>query len=127
MIGASGNGTPRAAKSAWQLAIRLPVTGVWHGSTKPGDADRYVRHIRQNVIPELQAIDGFRGVQLLRRARGDRVDFTVITTWTSLDAISRFSGADPDAAVVAPEAQAILTAYDRRVAHYDIVETGPAE
>ena len=72
---------------------------------------------------ELTAIDGFRGVQLLRRARGDRVDFTVITTWDSLDAICGFAGADPEAAIVAPEAQEILTAYDRRVAHYDVVET----
>lgn len=99
------------------------IARVWHGTTKPGDADRYVRHLRQSVIPELHAIDGFRGVQLLRRARGDRVDFTVITTWASLEAIVRFAGADAEAAVIAADAQAILTAYDRRAAHYDIVDT----
>ena len=99
------------------------IARVWHGSTKPADADRYVAHLRQNVLPELTAIDGFRGVQLLRRARGDRVDFTVITTWDSLGAICGFAGADSEAAVIAPEAHEILTAYDRRVAHYDVVET----
>src|SRR2546425_45439 len=99
------------------------IARVWHGSTKPADADRYVAHLRQTVLPELTAIDGFRGVQLLRRARGDRVDFTVITTWESLEAICRFAGQDPEAAVVAPEAQEILTAYDRRVAHYDVLNT----
>jgi len=98
------------------------IARVWHGSTKPADAERYIAHLRQTVMPELRAIDGFRAVQLLRRARGDRVDFTVITTWTSLDAISRFAGTDPEVAVVAPEAQAILTAYDRRVAHYDVID-----
>ena len=70
------------------------IARVWHGSTKPADADRYVAHLRQNVLPELTAIDGFRGLQLLRRARGDRVDFTVITTWDSLGAICGFAGAD---------------------------------
>jgi heme-degrading monooxygenase HmoA len=99
------------------------IARVWHGSTKPADADRYIAHLQQNVVPGLNGIEGFRGVQLLRRARGDRVDFTVITTWESLEAIVRFAGADPEVAVVAPEAQAILTAYDRRAAHYDIVDT----
>jgi len=98
------------------------IARVWHGSTRPGDADRYVSHLQQNVLPELQKIDGFQGVQLLRRARGDRVDFCVITTWSSLDAICAFSGSDPEVAVVAPEAQAILTAFDRRAAHYDVVD-----
>lgn len=99
------------------------IARVWHGSTRPVDADRYVSHLRQHVVPALDAIDGFRGVHLLRRARGDRVDFTVITMWESLEAIGRFAGKDPEVAVVAPEAQAILTAYDRRVAHYDVVES----
>jgi heme-degrading monooxygenase HmoA len=98
------------------------IARVWHGSTRPADADRYMSHLRQNVLPELDAIDGFRGVQVLRRSRGDRVDFIVMTTWESVEAIARFAGVDPEAAVVAPEAQAILTAYDRRAAHYELVE-----
>ena len=102
--------------------MRRMIARVWHGSTRPSDADRYIAHLRQNVFPELKAIEGFRGVQLLRRARGDRVDFTVITTWESLDAIRRFAGADSEVAVVAPEAQAILTSYDRRAAHYEILD-----
>ena len=97
------------------------IARVWHGSTRPADADRYVAHLRQNVVPELRGIEGFRGVQLLRRARGDRVDFIVTTMWESVEAIARFAGTDPEMAVVAPEAQAILTLYDRRAAHYDVV------
>jgi heme-degrading monooxygenase HmoA len=99
------------------------IARVWHGSTRPADADRYVAHLRQNVVPELRGIEGFRGVQLLRRARGDRVDFIVMTMWESVEAIAKFAGADPEVAVVAPEAQAILTSYDRRAVHYDVVLT----
>ena len=84
-------------------------------------ADRYVAHVQESVIPGMQSIDGFRGVQVLKRPRGDRVDFTVITMWTSIDAILRFAGADAEVAVVAPEAQALLTEYDRRAQHYDVV------
>ena len=52
-----------------------------------------------------------------------RVEVVTGATTDSLDAICGFAGADPEAAIVAPEAQEILTAYDRRVAHYDVVET----
>ena len=99
------------------------IARVWHGSTSPADADRYVTHLRQNVFPELSAIAGFRGVQLLRRVREGSVDFVVTTTWESLDAIRRFAGPDTEAAVIAPEAQAILTSYDRRAVHYEFVTT----
>jgi heme-degrading monooxygenase HmoA len=99
------------------------IARVWHGSTRPADADRYVSHLRRNVFHELSAIAGFRGVQLLRRADEESVDFVVITTWESLDAIRRFAGTDAEAAVIAPEAQAILASYDRRAVHYEIVVT----
>jgi heme-degrading monooxygenase HmoA len=98
------------------------IARVWHGSTRPADADRYVSHLRRNVVPELTAIAGFRGVQILRRVREDRVDFIVMTTWESVEAIVRFAGADAETAVIAPEAQAILTSYDPRAAHYELVE-----
>jgi heme-degrading monooxygenase HmoA len=103
--------------------MALMIARVWHGSTRPADADRYVSHLRRNVFPELSAMAGFRGVQLFRRLREDSVDFVVTTTWESLDAIRRFAGPAAEAAVIAPEAQAILTSYDRRAVHYDVVLT----
>jgi heme-degrading monooxygenase HmoA len=99
------------------------IARVWRGSTRAADADRYVSHLRRNVLRELTAIDGFRGVQVLRRPGEDRIDFVVTTTWESVEAIAKFAGADPEVAVVAPEAQAILTSYDRRAVHYEIVPT----
>jgi heme-degrading monooxygenase HmoA len=44
-----------------------------------------------------------------------------VTRWRSLDAVRAFAGADPDAAVVEPEAAAVLTRYDARVKHYEVV------
>jgi len=48
------------------------------------------------------------------------VDFTVITLWESIDAIRRFSGNDPELAVVPPAAQALLASYDDRASHWDV-------
>jgi len=49
---------------------------------------------------------------------------TVITWWESLDAIARFSGGDVEAAVVPPEAQALLTSWDARAVHWEVVDIG---
>jgi len=40
--------------------------------------------------------------------------------WQSLDAVRAFAGADIEAAVVEPEARAVLASFDSRVSHYTI-------
>ena len=49
------------------------IARVWHGSTKPADADRYVVHLRQNVLPELRAIAGFRGERAISILYGAKI------------------------------------------------------
>ena len=43
------------------------IARIWNGSTRDVDADRYLTHLRRHVIPELASIDGYRGIQVLRR------------------------------------------------------------
>jgi heme-degrading monooxygenase HmoA len=50
----------------------------------------------------------------------------VVTFWRSAEAVRAFAGDDPEQAVVADEAAALLTDFDRRVRHYEVVaEDGP--
>lgn len=58
---------------------------------------------------------------LLERSILPAVEIMVITFWRSSDAIRRFAGADLDEAVVAEEAVGLLTQFDRRVRHYEVV------
>jgi hypothetical protein len=53
------------------------------------------------------ATEGNRGVQLLRRADGERIEFVTITLWESLEAVGRFAGAEPDRAVFYPRGRAV--------------------
>jgi len=57
---------------------------------------------------------------LLERAIPGAVEIIVLTFWQSLDLIRGFAGADLEGAVVAEEAAALLTQFDRRVRHYDV-------
>jgi heme-degrading monooxygenase HmoA len=95
------------------------IARLWRGTAADRrNADAYVRHLKTNVVPELKSIAGYREVRLLRREH----EFLVITFWDSMEAVRRFAGADPDRAVVEPEACAVLVDYDDFVRHYEVVE-----
>ncbi len=99
---------------------------LWHGWTTVGDAPRYQEHLREETFPELRTIDGYVDGYLLRRDSGDRVDFTVLTLWESLDAIRAFAGDDYETAVVPDAARRALRGFDERVTHHEVV-LGPRE
>ena len=99
------------------------IARVWKGWASQASADAYAERFRTTVREELRGIEGFVEAKLLRRAVGDEVEFVVVTSWRSLDAIRRFAGADFETAVVSPRAQALLTRYEDRVAHFEEVFT----
>lgn len=73
------------------------------------------------MVPTLRKVRGYVGAVLLQRTTFGTVEIIVITWWRSLDAIRRFAGTDPEEAVVADEAASILTQFDRRARHYELV------
>jgi heme-degrading monooxygenase HmoA len=97
------------------------IARIWHGWTTPEQADAYEEFLRTKMFPSIHQIDGFVGADLLRRDDGDEVAFITITRFDSLDAVRRFAGADFEAAVVEPEAKALLSRFDKRSQHYEIV------
>lgn len=99
------------------------IARLWRAAAPtPAAADAYQRHVTTQVFPALRAIAGHRGAQVLRREEGARAEFLVLTFWDSMDAIRRFAGADPERAVVEPEARAVLAGYDDFVRHYEVQE-----
>lgn len=100
------------------------VARVWRGVARQGDsADQYLVHLREHVLPQLQRLAGFRGAQVLRCRRSDGDEFMVTTFWESVEAIRAFAGADVEAAVVAPEAKALLGEFAERAVHYEVLES----
>ena len=97
------------------------IARTWRGATEPANADAYILHLRDRTLPLLTDIPGYRGAYVLRHTSGSRVEFTVVTLWDSLSAIRAFAGADAGAAVVPPEARALLASYDDRAVHWDVV------
>jgi heme-degrading monooxygenase HmoA len=93
----------------------------WSAVATPAGADAYVAYARGALLPALGRLEGCRGALVLTRREGDTTKVTVLTLWDSMAAIQRFAGADVTAAVVEPEAQALLTRFDARVEHFDVL------
>ena len=96
------------------------IARVWSGTASETNATAYLAHLRERTFPELRSMAGHRGAFVLRRTEASQVRFTVITLWESVDAIRRFAGDDPEAAVVPAEARVLLMSFDRRAVHWDV-------
>jgi heme-degrading monooxygenase HmoA len=95
------------------------IMRVWHGFTKPEDADEYERMLRVEILPGIHRIRGYGGAWLLRRSAGAEVEFVTITTWDSWAAIEEFAGRGRTASVIHPKAARLLTRHDAESVHFD--------
>ncbi len=94
---------------------------IWHGWTTRENASKYEAMLRADVLPGIHRVKGYRGARLLRRNRGDEVEFVTITVFDDLNAVKEFAGSDYEVAVIAPGAEKLLTRCDARSAHYEEV------
>ena len=99
------------------------ISRHWRGVARAAEADTYVRHLQHDTFPQLSRIPGFVSASILRRTAAAGVEFLVVTTWQSMEAIRQFAGEAADTAVVPPAVQAMMVEYDRAVAHYQVVDT----
>lgn len=100
------------------------VARIWHGYTHPSKADLYESLLRNEIFHgiEQRKINGFKGIQLLRRPLADEVEFITIMWFEHIDAVKQFAGEDHEKAVVPPEAQQLLNHYDQTSQHYEVLE-----
>jgi heme-degrading monooxygenase HmoA len=95
------------------------IARLWHGWARGANADRYEALLRAEILPGIHRIEGFLGAYLLRRDADEEIEFVTVTLWQSLDAVRAFAGEDYEAAVVPPEARALLSRFDERSTHYE--------
>jgi len=100
------------------------ITRIWHGWTTLPNAQAYEKLLRTEIFQGIvtRHIEGFRGIDLLRRSHPDEVEFVTIMWFDSLAAVQAFAGPDYELAVVPSAARALLRRFDARSAHYDTIE-----
>jgi heme-degrading monooxygenase HmoA len=98
------------------------IARLWSARTTKTQSTKYLEHFWQSVVPSLRTFQGYLSSSVLVRSHGDSVEILVTTVWQSIEAIDSFAGSDRETAVVASEAAALLTDYDRRVRHYEVAQ-----
>ena len=97
------------------------IARIWHGWTAPENADAYEDFLRTKMFPSIHRVPGYLGADLLRSNGPDEVAFVTITRFESLAAVKEFAGEDYERAVVEPEARQLLSRFDKRSQHYEVV------
>ena len=101
------------------------ISRIWHGWTRPENADAYEQLLRMEIFPGIQArrIPGYMGIQLHRRDSGGEVEFVTIMWFDSIESVRAFAGPDYETSVVPPKARALLSRFDARSQHYQVIES----
>jgi heme-degrading monooxygenase HmoA len=105
----------------------VTICRLWRGWATPQNADAYERIVRGEVIPGIEArrIPGFKHIDLMRRIDGEEVEFLTLMWFDSLDAVKAFVGDDHEVAHVPEPARAVLSRFDQRVAHFEVLDRRP--
>ncbi len=103
------------------------ISRIWHGWTTHANADKYETLLKEEIFVGIQNrhIHGFKSIQLLRREIGPEVEFITIMLFDSLDAVREFAGEDYEVAVVPPKARVVLSRFDERSRHYEVIAERP--
>ena len=103
------------------------ICRIWRGWTTSENAAAYERVVRTQVIPgiEARAIPGFLHIDLMRRELDGEVEFQTIMWFDALESIRAFVGEDYAVSHVPEAARAVLSHFDERAAHYEVIDRRP--
>lgn len=96
------------------------IARTWRGVTPEAKADQYLDYLKETGVKDYAATEGNRGVMVLRRVRGGRAEFLLISLWDSPEAVRKFAGDDVERAVFYPEDEDYLLAWETRVEHHEV-------
>jgi len=107
-----------------RIGCGFMICRMWRGWTTKDNAEAYERVVRGEVIPGIEArrIPGFRSIDLVRRERDHDVEFMTLMWFDTIDSVKAFMGADYETAHVPPQAQTVLADFDKRSAHYEVLD-----
>lgn len=106
----------------------MTVCRLWRGWASPANADAYERVLREQVIPQMieaRGIRGFRHIDVLRRDLDDEVEFATLMWFDSFESITDFVGKDIEVAHVPDVARALLSRFDERATHFEVLDRRP--
>lgn len=105
------------------------IARIWHGWTRPENADTYEALLRETILPGIagKGIRGYQGAHLLRRTQGTEEEFITVLWFDDLECVRAFVGDDIETAYVPDAARRVLQRFDARSQHYEVLRTPDAD
>jgi len=103
------------------------IARVWHGFTKPEDADAYEAMLKPELLPGVSKLKGYEGSYLLRKEAAGEVEFITILLWESIEALKAFTGPDYETSVIPEERRKYLARHEAKAKHYEVVSVRKPE
>jgi len=97
------------------------IARIWKGWATHENASIYEELFKNTVLPKVtQGVDGYVSTNLLRRVTGEKVEFTTVFWFDSLEAVKNFAGPNFEQAVVPEQVKALMSHYEETVHHHDV-------
>ena len=96
------------------------IARVWHGSTSRTNQAAYLGYLKKTAIKEFKRVKGNVGGLILVRESDETTEFLVISLWSSMSAIRRFAGKDPNKPVYLMGDSEYLLRLTSVVKHYKV-------
>src|SRR5581483_147552 len=100
------------------------ICRIWHGWTNTENGPRYEEIVRGEVIPAIEArrLPGFLSIDLVRRPVPEGFEFATIMWFADIDSVKAFVGEDYEIAHVPEHARAVLSRFDARSIHFEVLD-----
>ena len=101
------------------------IQRIWHGYTTKQNAPDYQKLLREEVLPSIEEkeLAGYLGIDVLMRHHDNEVEFITVMTFDSLQCVIEFQGPDYENCYVPEAAQRVLSRWDRKSQHYDLIDS----
>lgn len=96
------------------------IARIWHGYTKPEDADAYEAMLKPEMLPGIGKVPGYRGGYVLRRLLEGEVEFVTIMIWESVEALKAVAGPNYTVSIIPEDRLKYLSRHESHAAHYEI-------
>jgi antibiotic biosynthesis monooxygenase (ABM) superfamily enzyme len=96
------------------------IARMWHGYTKPEDADGYESMLKPELLPGIGKVPGYRGGYVLRRLLEGEVEFVTIMIWDSIDALKAVAGSNYTVSIIPENRLKYLSRHDSHATHFEI-------
>lgn len=98
------------------------IARIWHGCTSKHNADTYENLLKDEIFVgiEKKNINGFKGIQLLRRNLETKVEFTTIMWFDNIESVKQFAGDNYEMAYIPAKAREVLAKFDNKSIHCEL-------